>query len=366
MEKVKQKPKICPYCDGARIVCCGKRTTQKGIRQIYRCNDCLRRFSNENPTNLRIKPRVIRRLIALVCQGYTYEEAIRFAAKRFRTNVSKSSLSNWVNSFKPPYLKMRDLNFGHAPIVRSHLFTHRNLNYNYQVHLPKLDLCDFEGLKEYLNNITFKINSVDFEDGLRCSQLKLARNPGLYHAVNAPVNRLAANARQLAAHNRDRHPAIEEYFISCDGTTIAVEIPVVCKLPEIGVVAGHIDILQIYRGRIFIMDYKPNAAKENPSKVVTQLSLYAGGLVQQTGLDWEDIRCAYFDEEDYYSFQPSWELLTNSIEIDDGVNTTECTEKRKISRTTERPEIRKKISSGSWSKRIVTLKSPSSLKDQRR
>ena len=364
MEKVQQRPKICPYCDGARIVCCGKRKTQKGIRQIYRCNDCLRRFTNENPTNLRIKPRVVRRLIALVCQGYTYEEAIRFAAKRFRTKVSKSSLSNWMNSFRPPYMKMRDLNFGHAPIVRSHLFTHRNLNYNYQVHLPKLELCEFEGLKEYLNNITFKINPVDFEDGLRCSQLKLAKNPGLYHAANAPVNRLAANARQLAAHNRDRHPAIEEYFISCDGTTIAVEIPVVCELPGIGVVAGHIDILQIYRGRIFILDYKPNAAKENPSKVVTQLSLYAGGLVQQTGLKWDDIRCAYFDEEDYYSFKPSWELLTKAFAVNEEMNADSKLKKKP--RTSEQPEPRRKSSAGSWSRRIVTLKAPSSRKDQRR
>ena len=40
------------------------------------------------------------------------------------------------------------------------------------------------------------------------------------------------------------------------------------KKMDIGV-SGHIDILQIRQGRIYILDFKPNAAQENEQKVVS-------------------------------------------------------------------------------------------------
>jgi ATP-dependent exoDNAse (exonuclease V) beta subunit len=112
-----------------------------------------------------------------------------------------------------------------------------------------------KGLTRYLKGVPEHIDAALFEEGSRCSELKLSRNPGLYHAKNTPLNRLTEDARRLAVTNRDRHAAVEDYFIACDRNTIAVEIPVVCHIPEVGAIAGHIDILQMYRGGIYILDY---------------------------------------------------------------------------------------------------------------
>jgi transposase-like protein len=302
-------PLACPFCGHVKAVRCGVRKTRTAIKQLYQCKGCLRRFSNENPSGCRTPPHVIRRTLSLVCQDYTYDEVVCFIAARLRLRISKSAVSKWVTDFNPPYLAIRKMNAGHKPIIRAHLFTHRGLNYNYQVHQPKLAFCKREGLTRYLNWVPEHIDAALFEEGSRCSQLKLARNPGLYHVTHTPLNRLTADARRLAATNRDRHTAVEDYFIACDRNTIAVETPVVCQIPGVGPIAGHIDILQMNKGRIYILDYKPNASKESPAKVVTQLTLYAAALVQSAGLTWDELRCAYFDEEDYYSFAPSPDLI---------------------------------------------------------
>ena len=66
-------------------------------------------------------------------------------------------------------------------------------------------------------------------------------------------------------------------------------------------ITGHIDILQIRNGMIHILDYKPNAAKEQP---IEQLTLYAMALSRLTGLRLFEFKCAWFDEKDYFEFYP--------------------------------------------------------------
>ena len=78
----------------------------------------------------------------------------------------------------------------------------------------------------------------------------------------------------------------------------ANEIPTE-QLPKL--ITGHIDILQIRNGMIHILDYKPNAAKEQP---IEQLTLYAMALSRLTGLRLFEFKCAWFDEKDYFEFYP--------------------------------------------------------------
>jgi transposase-like protein len=210
-----KSPASCPFCGAQNAVRSGLRKTRTGIKQVFRCKTCFRRFSGDSPTACRTPPHVIRRALALVCQDYTYDEALHFIAAHLRIRVSKSAISKWVADFNPPYLAIRKMNAGHRPIVRAHLFTHRGLNYNFQVHQPKLRFCRREGLTRYLGWVAEHLDAAAFEQGPRCSQLRLSRNPGLYQAKNTPLNRLAADARRLAATNRDRHPALEEYFHCC-------------------------------------------------------------------------------------------------------------------------------------------------------
>ncbi len=64
---------------------------------------------------------------------------------------------------------------------------------------------------------------------------------------------------------------------------------------------GHIDLLQIRNNRIHILDYKPEAEKQQP---LHQLTAYALALASRTRLPLKDFTCAWFDDRHYYEFFP--------------------------------------------------------------
>ncbi len=104
---------------------------------------------------------------------------------------------------------------------------------------------------------------------------------------------MCLQALRMARHNRERHPVVEGYFLSCDRNTIATEVPIwFYDKAQSQTFAGHIDIVQVNFGKLWVLDFKPNAAKERVEKVTTQLSLYAQGLAYRTGVKLSEIRCA--------------------------------------------------------------------------
>ena len=67
------------------------------------------------------------------------------------------------------------------------------------------------------------------------------------------------------------------------------------------VLTGHIDFLQVRNGAVHILDYKPDARTNKP---IAQLTLYALALTRLAGLRLFDIKCAFFNEEQYCEFFP--------------------------------------------------------------
>src|SRR4051812_40700504 len=62
----------------------------------------------------------------------------------------------------------------------------------------------------------------------------------------------------------------------------------------------HIDFLQVRNGAVHILDYKPDARTNRP---VAQLAIYALALTWLVlGLKLFDIKCAWFNEEEYSEF----------------------------------------------------------------
>ena len=53
-----------------------------------------------------------------------------------------------------------------------------------------------------------------------------------------------------------------------------------------------------------MMDFKPNASKENEQKVASQIYLYASGLSFRSSIPLKEFRCAWFDDSVYYEFNP--------------------------------------------------------------
>jgi len=63
--------------------------------------------------------------------------------------------------------------------------------------------------------------------------------------------------------------------------------------------SGHIDILQQRFTKIHILDYKPDANK-NDKASAEQLFLYALALSKRTGIPMRKIAYAYFDDKNYF------------------------------------------------------------------
>ena len=67
-------------------------------------------------------------------------------------------------------------------------------------------------------------------------------------------------------------------------------------------ITGHIDFLQVRNGAVHILDYKPDARTNRP---IAQLAIYALALTRRVpGLKLFDIKCAWFNEQEYCEFFP--------------------------------------------------------------
>ena len=76
-------------------------------------------------------------------------------------------------------------------------------------------------------------------------------------------------------------------------------------LPKSGAhrsITGHIDFIQVRNGAVNILDYKPDARTNKP---IAQIAIYALALTRLVpGLKLFDIKCAWFNEEEYCEFFP--------------------------------------------------------------
>jgi len=91
-----------------------------------------------------------------------------------------------------------------------------------------------------------------------------------------------------------------------DSSTVVCEVPVWFWEKNLNAgICGHIDILQVRNGLIYILDFKSDAEKEDVQKVASQLFFYASGLSFRTGIPLNNFRCAWFDDKAYFEFEPS-------------------------------------------------------------
>jgi len=91
-----------------------------------------------------------------------------------------------------------------------------------------------------------------------------------------------------------------------DSSSIAVEVPVWLYERSLDMrMSGHIDIMQVRRGRVYVLDYKPDAEKENEDRVVSQLYWYVTGLSFRTRIPLDCFRCGWFDDNVFFEFDPN-------------------------------------------------------------
>lgn len=192
--------------------------------------------------------------------------------------------------------------------MRGKTFRHKDLKYDFQYHVPKLELlCEngFFGLEKYLKG--FEVGCPKFFDSIegRCSQMMIDIAIKKDDRYNNAC-RLASLAIKTAERNNDRHKLVEDFMLINDSSTVACEVPVWLWEKNIdNGISGHVDVLQIRNGLIYILDFKPDAIFEDEQKVASQLFFYASGLSFRTGIKMNMFRCAWFDNRHYFEFEPA-------------------------------------------------------------
>ena len=197
-------------------------------------------------------------------------------------------------------------------------FDHKGGFYHYRVHIANVEkLCNngFSPLKDYLEKMFNECPDDYFHKGPRSSSLKF-KLEGLnlmkvkgHEAIHFAEHGLNENNERFSTN----HTKVQMFFMEKDEKSVAVEVPLwfmpeeaefyneIFKTSE--PLTGHIDLVRIEDGKIWVWDYKPKARLEKFA--ATQVYFYALMLSARTGIDLENFRCGYFDAQDCYAFIPS-------------------------------------------------------------
>ena len=253
--------------------------------------------------------------------------------------VTANTIENWIKEYEKfmPFMRMRgflaqkverkELDLREMT-ARSRLF-HQQI-YNFGYHRWKTEMIlneDFrnfklKAIKEFLELIIAecphkvftesKLRASDFKKVFNLDEVRITRKENL-------ASEMTKFVMQAVDNNKKRHEEIQNFMLSCDSTTLAVEVPVLLGKEDVDhyknmlnfdvpldmgkedAITGHIDIVQLRNGMIHIMDFKPSAKKYKP---IEQLTIYALALARLTGLRLYCFKCAWFDEDDYFEFYP--------------------------------------------------------------
>ena len=314
--------------------CACKLTVKKGVRrnrlqtlQVFRCTECLHRFTGAAGKNKTYPLRLILETVSTFNLGYSITETQQILRRRFHQNIPERTISSWLTEHRAlsTYARLRTERkkiFAPEIILRSITFYHQQV-YRHQVHRAKLQILlgtplhrDFEPLKRYLVDLEHNFPHQLFQSTEhRSSKFPAELRPPITRKENH-ATRTAALVLPTSPSNKKRHETLQRFMLVNDSVTIAVEIPVYLTQDDIGyyrtrsfdlefdsnVITGHIDFLQIRNGNIHILDYKPDARKEKHAHV--QLTIYALALARRTGLPLKFFKCGWFDEKDYFEFFP--------------------------------------------------------------
>ncbi len=190
--------------------------------------------------------------------------------------------------------------------------------YQFRLHKTKIsELCisELTKLSDYLYAVMKNCPSIYFEKGPRSSILRFS--------VGANLEELKHEVSILARMGLDSnyydnaHMNVQMFMLSYDNKTIGIEIPIWLHKDEFEKfeelmksdlpLSGHIDLIRIEDGKIWIWDYKPNAHREKYAH--TQTYFYALMLSKRTGISLDKFMCGYFDDKKSYVFNPGQVMI---------------------------------------------------------
>ena len=344
-------PDVCPHCGSHVVARRGTRKKKLEIVKLWQCASCKRVFT-PGPAALHNKTYPLRMILSALTDyslGYSLPKTAARLKKKTNRSVSPSMIANWLHEYRKhcSYRRLRAnglARFRPEETVRSIKLYHRQI-YAYAYHRPKLEFLRagtlddkraggdastvrFSSLADFLEGIPttcpHDLFRRDDDPKARASQAR----PQFVDVSRIIVNRKENAATDAAAliipavgNNKLRHETLQRFMLANDSVTVAIEIPIWLTETDIAalerqhgialapldaakprVITGHIDFLQVRNGAVHILDYKPDARTNKP---IAQLAIYALALTRLVpGLKLFDIKCAWFNEEEYLEFFP--------------------------------------------------------------
>lgn len=323
----------CPYCSG-KIVKRGIRKKKFEEIQIYYCKHCDKRFTSQITKNKTYPLKIIIDSLTLYNKLNSFEEISELIKEKYGIKITSRIISRWLEEYKKylPFLRMREFaikKYSKKELVEEAKMIHQQV-YNFKFHRAKLDLIlneefkhfKFRPLKEFLELVSSECPHQIFRE----KQERASENKENFDLNQVKIISRKSSAIDLAnfvvqavSNNKMRHEELEEFMLFNDSVTVAVEVPVLLDSEDINhykyelnfevpfsvkegdYITGHIDLIQVRNGSIYIMDFKPSAKKEKP---IEQLTIYALALSRLTGIRLYHFKCAWFDSKDYFEFFP--------------------------------------------------------------
>lgn len=216
---------------------------------------------------------------------------------------------------------LRKDNFNRGRIlIKIRSFDHKGGWYFYRLHNHKIsELCNgFSGLKNFLEGVYDKCPNKYFDSGPRSSCLRFKLDADLVRIKGHKVSWLTKEGLEVNDERfKTGHSKVQVYMLENDNETIACEVPIWLKYNELknyekyfnckDVLTGHIDILGVENGNVWVWDYKPGAVREKFAS--TQVFFYSLMLSKRTGISLDKFRCGYFDENYCFMFKPEMKML---------------------------------------------------------
>ncbi|MEK6888044.1 MAG: PD-(D/E)XK nuclease family protein [Candidatus Aenigmatarchaeota archaeon] len=321
----------CPYCEGG-LVKRGVRKKKHESVQIYFCKNCEKKITPLLTKNKTYPLRIIIDSMTLYNKLNPLESIPQMIKDTYGIVITPRIISDWLKEYATllPFLRMREFaakKYQRDAIQETKMF-HQQI-YEFKYHRAKMNMIleeefkhqKFSPLKEFLELVSAECPHQIFQNSMRASDYKNTFNlDGVRFVpkINAAV-RTAGFVVQSVSNNKMRHKLLQDFMIANDSVTVAAEVPVLLDADDVRHlkhelnfsvpfqvnegehVTGHIDLIQVRNGSLYIMDYKPSAAKERP---VDQLMIYALALSRLTGLRLYNMKCAWFDDKNYYEFFP--------------------------------------------------------------
>jgi hypothetical protein len=260
----------------------GLRKNKYGEVQLYYCHHCRKKFTPLVSKHKSFPLRVILDAITAYNRLDSLEGAATGVGRKYGIAVSRQSLTNWLEDFRPylPVARLRPAIARTCDPRRAFLecqFIHGQV-YGFKYHRPKTQViiddpggehARFRPLAQFLESVPESTPHHLFRDQRsRASTHKAEFDLSGVRIVPKDSAAIAGAriALQAVSNNKLRHEVLQEFMLVNDSVTVAVEVPVYLTPADIQefrdrlgyavpftlargeCLTGHIDIVQIRNG----------------------------------------------------------------------------------------------------------------------